>query len=304
MAHTALDDLRAIQVSDLESFGHAVEAGQQLGWAYCLPYLMTRIRRSKSDILLGEDEGSICVYTRRERDYRTRLDLVLAPTPMRAPVLARCLERMNDFNGDRSARVLRIDEKDADSAASVPGLKVRPRNQQYLLAPESYASLGGKSFRTLRRQVACVEALSGVEVAEFSPIHREGAHRLLNEWSVAHRAVHETRGGVGSSRRAIDLTADFSGRKLFGEVVLLNGRLIAYALAGEIRSGVACFLEAKSDPQVHGLGYFHRYSFLRKQSAFQVFNDGSDTGRTGLGQLKRSLRPIGMHVEFRGTQER
>jgi hypothetical protein len=33
-----------------------------------------------------------------------------------------------------------------------------------------------------------------------------------------------------------------------------------------------------------------------------AINDGSDAGRSGLRQLKSSLRPIDMHQEYRGSQ--
>ena len=84
---------------------------------------------------------------------------------------------------------------------------------------------------------------------------------------------------------------------------MLNGRLSAFAFGGEIRPGVGCFFEAKADTEVAGLSYFQRYSFLEKLQEFQVVNDGSDVGRAGLRQLKNSLRPVEMQVEYRATQE-
>jgi len=54
---------------------------------------------------------------------------------------------------------------------------------------------------------------------------------------------------------------------------------------------------------VAGLSYFHRYSFLEKLQEFQFVNDGSDVGRAGLRQLKNSLRPVEMHLEYRANQE-
>ncbi len=39
-----------------------------------------------------------------------------------------------------------------------------------------------------------------------------------------------------------------------------------------------------------------------KLGACELVNDGSDFGRAGLRQLKDSLRPAQVHVEFRGSQ--
>ena len=106
----ALDGLKSLEVSDLPRYKRAVEAGQQLGWGYYFPYLLSRNGKN-SAVLVAEDAGSMCVFLWRLRDGVPKLDLLVAPTPMNVPVLERCLERANDFNGDLSARVLRVDAK-------------------------------------------------------------------------------------------------------------------------------------------------------------------------------------------------
>lgn len=300
----ALDGLRILQAGDLPGYKRAVDAGQQVGWAYYFPYLLSRNRSGRSAVLLAEDDDSVCVYGWRMKDGKPRLDLLLAPAPMNGLVLARCLQRANDFNGDFSARVMRIDEKDAEAASAVPYFQVGVRKKQYLYAPTSFADLGGRRYRTLRRYVARIEEMPGLEVVPFSAAHREACDSLLAQWGAQHREAHGTAGGMGTSTRALELTETFSEPDLRGEVVFIDGRLVAFALGGEIRPGVGCFFEAKSDSGVQGLAYFQRYSFLSKLSEFEFVNDGSDAGRPGLKQLKDSLRPAEMHVEYRGTQRR
>ena len=84
----------------------------------------------------------------------------------------------------------------------------------------------------------------------------------------------------------------------------MGGQLAAFAFGGEIRPGVACFFEAKSDGSVPGLAYAHRRNFMLNLQDYDVVNDGSDTGRPGLRQLKDSFRPVAMHAEYRATQRR
>jgi hypothetical protein len=84
-----------------------------------------------------------------------------------------------------------------------------------------------------------------------------------------------------------------------GQLVFVEGRLAAFAFGGEIRPGLACFFDAKSDPSVPGISYAHRRSFLLSLAAFERVNDGSDAGRPGLRQLKDSFRPVAMHAEYR-----
>lgn len=296
----SLAGLKALEIADLPRYKRAVESGEQLGFGYYFPYLLSRNRPGRSAVLVALDEGSLCVFEwRAARGSQPRLDLLLAPTPLDLAVLDRCLERANDFNGDLSARVLRVDAKDAEILSGSPHLRLKERKMQYLYSPAAFADISGRRYRTLRRNVARVEELPGVEVVPYAVSHAEACRGLLRRWARHHRAAHGTAGGAGTTGRAIELAGTLPETDLRGEVVLVDGRLSAFAFGGEIRPGVACFFDAKSDPEVPGLSYFHRYRFLSKLGDFDLVNDGSDVGRAGLRQLKDSLRPIEMHTEYR-----
>ncbi|WKZ13051.1 MAG: phosphatidylglycerol lysyltransferase domain-containing protein [Gammaproteobacteria bacterium] len=300
--HGALAGLAAIDPAQLPRFKRAVAAGRQLGWGYFFPGLLALNRPDRSAILVGEDDGSVCVFRWARRESRERLDVLLAPAPMSRALLRRCLERANDFNGDRSARVLRVDAADAGAVAATAGLQVHEHKRQFLFSPSAYADISGRKFRTIRRNVAKVMELPGIEVHPLQPAHLDDCRDLLARWGEHHRSVHGTRGGLGASRRALELVTRVGAPDLEGEVVLVQGRLVAYALWGEIRAGVAAFFDAKCEREPAGLAFFHRYHFLSRQRQFEVINDGSDADRPGLRQLKNSLRPIGFHVEHRAYQ--
>lgn len=298
----ALEGLRVLRASDIGRYKHAVASGRPMGWGYYFPYWLSRIRPQRSAVLLAEEEGSFCTFLWRRRDSRDKLDLLVAPTPMNASVLRRCIERANDFNGDRSARILRIDAKDVDAVSSVPELRVRERKTQYLYAPRAFSDTSGRRYRTLRRNVALIEGRADVEVVRYDGSHAEDCRGLLRRWARAHRDAHGTAGGAGASARAIELAGTLSETDLRGEVVFVGGRLSAFAFGGEIRPGVGCFFDAKCEPGIRGLSYFQRYSFMSRLREFEHVNDGSDVGRAGLRQLKESLRPVAVHLEYRGSQ--
>jgi len=300
----ALSGLSVLSPRDRERFREAVDAGGQNGWGYFFPHLLSLNRPGRSAVLTGDDEGAICLYRWRFQEGIDRADVYLPPLPFSREALRRAIARSNDFTADRSARVMRIDAKDADAVASVAGLRVRRRRLQYIFAPGQYESLAGKDLYTVRRNVALVERRTDVEVAAFTPAHAEGCRTLLERWEQAHREAHGTAGGAGGSRRAIALAETAPGGDLEGEVVLVAGRVAAYAFGGEIRRGLACSFDRKSDPAVRGLSYFHFRSFLRSLRRFDRINDGSDTGRGGLRQLKDSFRPVEMHEESRASQRR
>ncbi len=298
----ALDGLKILDVSDLERYKQAIDAGHQIGFAYYFPYLLSHNRPGRSAVLICYDRGSLCVFLWRRRNHEERLDVCMPPAPMHLGVLERCLERANEFNLDRTAGILRIDAKDAGAVSQLRRLRLKQRRLQYLYAPSVYANLGGNRYRTIRRNIALVERRADVEVVPYSASHAAACRELLRQWAEQHRNEHGGQGGVGTSARTIELAGLLTAPDLTGEIVLLNGRLSAFIFGGEIRPGIGCVLETKCDLGVPGLGYFSRHRFLSKLEHFVLVNDGSDAGRAGLRQLKDSFRPIELHAEYRGHQ--
>ena len=299
-----LAGLKVVAIEDLDRYKAAVEAGGQMGWGYYFPNLLAQNRPGRSAMLWTVDAGSLCVFRWQARDRAPRLDLYLPPIPLSVAALRRSLDRANDFNGDRSAQVNRIDAKDAVVMSAIPALRVRERRVQYVFAPGTYENLDGKLYRTIRRNVALFEGRVDVEIAPYSRSHAQGCKELLARWKKTHRDAHGTAGGAGGSSRAIELAGTLPEGDLGGEVVLVDGRVAGFALGGEIRPGLACAFERKCDNDLRGLTYFQFRSFLLSLRGFERVNDGSDAGRAGLRQLKNSFRPLEMHAEYRATQRR
>jgi hypothetical protein len=297
----ALAGLEVLKLEDRTRYRAAIQGGAQMGWGYYFPYLLLQNNPGRRAMLIAEDSGSLCVFRWRLEGGEPHLDLYLPPIPFDPAVLRRCLERANDFNSDRSAQVLRVDAHEAALLENDGTLRVRPRKEQYIFASKEYQALSGQKYQKIRYNVNCVERL-GVEVLPFSAIHAEACQNLLERWSQQHRETHGTTGGVGISKRAIELAVAMSSDDLLGEVVFIEGKLVGFAFGGEIRPGLACSLERKCDTSVRGLGIFQLRSLLLRLRNFDLVNDGSDCGRSGLKQMKESFRPIQMHTEYRVAQ--
>jgi hypothetical protein len=295
-----LQGLEKLSADALPRYKRALVAGGEQGFSFYFPGLLTAERPGKR-LLLAENAGSICVFRWSLREDGPRLDLLLAPLPMNAAVLRESLERCNDYNGNRFARVLRIDAQDAAAVAAIPGLRVRKRREQYLYSPAALADISGGRFRTIRRYVAKVEAMGDVQVEEYRPTLRDECGDLLRRWVEHHRNAHGTSGGNVTSRRVLALAGKLPETDLRGEVVRIGGRIVAFGFGGEIRPGIEAFFDAKCDPAIQGLTYFQRYTFLSRRPA-AIVNDGSDVGRSGLAQLKNSMRPVAMHAEYTARQ--
>ncbi len=303
---SGLDDLRIATPRDLPRHRRAMEESQRVGFASYLPGLLASQRDGRRRILLGEDDGALCIYRWNLRDDAPRLDLLFPPLPFDSAVLKRGLQRLDDYNHDRRGRVLKVDADEVAQLEAGGRLRARPRKRQYLYAPAVYGDLAGNRFRTLRRNVRRVAALNGLETRRWTLADLPACGDLLARWRRHHRASHGTRGGVGTSRRVLELAAEFGAPDLHGEVILLDGRLVAFAFGGRIRGVHGAFLEARADPAIPGLSYFQRHRFLVAlgELGLETVNDGPDVGRAGLAQLKNSLRPVAMHDEYRASRRR
>jgi hypothetical protein len=299
---TPLSGLVRASTKRYPHYAKMIESGQPTGSSYYYPGLIVYQRKNRRAILLDQDEGSICIYRWQIVDDKPRLDLYLAPKPMNRSVLRRCIERMNDFNSDRSGRILRIDQKDIDDVSSL-GLKLQKRRQQFLFSPSDYQDLSGTKLRTVRRNIASVNDQLDVEVRPFQTSDSEACHELLKTWVEVHRDRQETSGGLGYARRMIELAGKLPEKALMGHVALIDGKIVGYSFGGSIHSGLACYYDTKCDPNIKGLTYFMRRNFLLEMSEYPLVNDGSDGGREGLNQIKQSFRPVAMHQEYRGYQQ-
>lgn len=298
-----LSGLRRLSLSDLPRYKSALTAVRAEGWACYFCYLLSKEKEGRSAIFLAEDGDALCTFQWEASDSGARLDVLFPPMPFDARALERALERCNDHNGDRSARIMRIEARDVAALEALGTLRVKQRRLQYVFAPSEYDELAGRRHRTLRRHVAQLEEVADVQLVPYTPVHRDACRELLSNWRREHRATHGTAGGTSTTRRAIELAGVLDPRDLCGELVYVGGRLAAFAFGGEIRPGLACFLDAKADASIPGLSYAHRVHFLRRLRDFERVNDGSDAGRPGLRQLKDSFRPVAMIPEYRAHQE-
>src|SRR5688500_15166679 len=141
----ALAGLELLKAEDRTRYRAAIEHGGQMGWGYYFPYLVVQNKPGQSAMLIGEDSNSLCVFRWRLEGGDPQLDLYLPPIPFDPAVLRRCLERADEFNGDRSARVVRVDAQDAAALENDKTLRVRPEREQYIFAPKQYQSLAGNN---------------------------------------------------------------------------------------------------------------------------------------------------------------
>ena len=161
--------------------------------------------------------------------------------------------------------------------------------------------LPGKRFHKKKNRINYFTTKHSYSVELFSPHHLPGALQLLREW----RRVRDAKPGS-----PLDLEAEATGEALnlagqlglSGVVVLVEGKVAAFAL-GELlnRETAVCHFE-KADPFVEGLAQLVNREFSRRLFTDCTYiNREQDLGEPGLREAKISYHPVRLVKKFRVT---
>lgn len=179
---------------------------------------------------------------------------------------------------------------------------IEDRNSfDYLYLREELATLPGSRFHKKKNRINYFTARHSFSVEPYTPGHLPGALRLLSEW----RRVRQTKAGspadleVEANGEALQLAGELG---LSGVVVLLEGRVAAFALGERLnRQTAVCHFE-KSDPFVEGLAQLVNREFSKRLYTDCTFiNREQDLGEPGLREAKISYHPVRLVKKFRAT---
>jgi hypothetical protein len=130
-----LADLSPIKVEDAEAFRTAAEHAQVKAAPYYFPRLYF-YGLSRTHALRWERyAGSILIYQIRRRkvgsQVNSRMNLFLPPFPFDPAALRHAMQRMRDFNGDRSGRIIFVEESQALRIAR-EGFEISFRSEEFI----------------------------------------------------------------------------------------------------------------------------------------------------------------------------
>ena len=297
----AAPEMRRLGLADLQRFKEAFAAADKRVWCYYFPFLLCYSRSPSRSILWMQERGSLAVFLARGAQ-RPRLDVLFPPIPMQGEALRACVDIVNEWNGDRSGRILWVDKADAAAIWRAGGWAVRLKEEEYVYSPGELSGLGGGRWRTVRRNVERVARLPGLQIRDYRADDAETCRQLLARWEVTQGRRHTRVLDRGYTLACLELAPCLRVPNLVGEVILVDGKVVGFAFGGEMRRGMASFFIAKADTSVRGLSYFQRWHFLERLREYEEVNDASDLGHPGLAQFKKSLRPVGMVAVFSAEQ--
>jgi hypothetical protein len=292
-----LHGLRPLQLSDLQRYKDALNQVKRMCWQQYFPYLYFRYE----DLLISESEGSICLFYKLNRpDKTTKLYLYFLPMPANTVTLEQCLERVRNFNNNKRAEIYWVDEEDIALLKSLKdNVRAVPLASEYIYDPKTYRSLSGRKKHEIRHDIKRIMARGDVQVREFREKDIKDCIVLMDEWAVIQQDKYDGKVSPrGFAKRCVRHSTLFEKKDLFGQVVLLNGKICAVAFAGEIRKGLANFFIGYADHRINGLGRFQKYHLMLKLDEYDLVNSAYAT-TPGLQFAKESFCPIAKHGLYR-----
>jgi D-alanine-D-alanine ligase-like ATP-grasp enzyme len=302
--HNELEGLTEITISDRERYKTALEKTPQNTWVNYFPFLLSLNATPSRSILLGEENGSLCVYLLIQWPRKNRLHLYLPPMPMRQDSLRRCFVRINAYNGDTLGRLWWISAALQAEVEQSGIFRLKPIEEEFIYDPSVFENLAGKKFSALRYNIRRAERQGSIEIRPFTLADRSACLELLDKWQQTKANRSDIATSYLYSKACLQLFEQFSPEEISGSVYVIEGKIRAFAFGGRLSGKTACSFLNISDHDVAGLGYFARFHFFKNTQGFTSINDGGASGIPGLAVVKNSLAPMRLEVVYKGYQKK
>lgn len=259
---------------------------------YCFSQNPTR------KILIGEEDGSICVYLLMKEEGRFKLFLYFLPMPMSTSALRLAVQRVKDFNFSKNAVIFWVDAENLGIFDSIPTKKIITLDQEYIYSPATFKSMEGSKFKNFRYNLSRIRARDDIQIRPYNIDDADACLRVLSDWTELQSSKYENIRGHDYTQECLRLAPQFNSRDLFGLVVLVGGEIRSFGFGGEMRPGLGNIFITKSDHRIKGLNYFLRYHLVLTMDGCELVNDSTANG-AGVQYAKESCCPVSMHSMFR-----
>jgi hypothetical protein len=297
-----LSGLAAINVEDHKIFSDAVESSPITSHLHYFPFLNLFGNHVKKQALIYEQfEGSVLIYLLRQGQRRLRLSLYLPPFPFSLAALRHAQERMQDFNGSRSGKIVWVQESDVIPVARA-GFEIFFKEEEFIFDRAAVMALEGPGFRSLRQELSRAKKPGQVETRHYTPKDREACIALVDDWWDRLVATGMKANGYAYTIACLEMADRFPQSLLNGLVVEVNGEVRGFAFSGSVTGTMGCNFLCITDNAFRGLPHLLRYQLMDEFPGLIRFNDSTDAGRPGLRELKQRFRPVAMHGLF-GARE-
>lgn len=273
-----------------------VEAWLSLGktsWCYYWPFLRCYDTPNRQ-VLWRKFGDNWCLFVARATQEGHQLNLLFPPLgPASEEALPECLKLLRAANSRPRAKIMWVDEEDAEGLRNLRGVKLKPKGEEYWYRPEEVLELTGRRFRTVRRQIARLKQHQ-LAVRPYTAADLPTCLALLEEWCDTQGTRYLRVLDREYTEAALRRYDRFTREELFGGVVTVDDQVRAFFLGGSQSPDVGQAFVLKADVTIPGLSYWAKRELLRWLGDHAWVNDAGDLRSEGLRQFKRSFRPAAL----------
>jgi hypothetical protein len=296
-----LTSLSPIAVEDAEAFRAAAEHAGARAAAYYFPRLYFYGQSEAHALRWERHAGAILTYQIRQRkvgsQVKSQMNLFLPPFPFDPAALRHAVQWMRDFNGDRSGRIIFVEEGQALRIAR-EGFAISVRGEEFIYDRDAVAALRGAAFKGLRQELSRALRAGVVVTRPYTRADYSTCLALTKAWRerLAARGVKPE--GYTSTLACLTAADRFPPSLLQGLVAEVDSTVRGFAFGGPLTSTLGSYYLGVADPGVHGLAYLLSHRLMAGWPGLTHFNDSDDAGRPGVRAMKQQFRPVEMHAVF------
>jgi hypothetical protein len=221
--------------------------------------------------------------------------------PPRAETALKILRWLRDERGLAGPRLERADSRFVAEISGVAGLEIEPCREHfdYVYRSEDLIALKGSRYHAKRNFLNRFESSAAYQLQPLGPENLGLCAEFQERWC-EFRRCEEDLNLLGEWEAIKEALAHYSGLKVKGEVITMDGRVEAFTFGELLNADTAVVHIEKANPEIPGLYAAINQKFLQKYwSEVRYINREQDLGEEGLRRAKLSYHPDHLEEKYR-----
>ncbi len=221
--------------------------------------------------------------------------------PSRADVTRSVLMYLGSDRGTIAPSVQRADRRLVEELSSARGFTVEESREHfdYIYATKDLIELAGRKYHAKRNFINRFRMEYEFSYESLNDTHIAACLDLADEWCRVRRCCDDL-GLAGEHRAVREALARYFDLDLKGGVIVIDGKVRAFALAEALNPETAVIHVEKADPDIRGLYAMINREFCQEAlSGFAYVNREQDLGDQGLRKAKESYFPQRLVEKYR-----
>lgn len=223
----------------------------------------------------------------------------VGPGPRKKAVM-KLMEYLGKGRGAVKPRLERADSTLVKELESNPALYIQPMREQfdYVYRSRDLIELTGSRYHSKRNHINAMKKKYSIRYEPMKEIYVHHCTELIEKWCGIKRC-EEDMNLLGEWDAVGEMLAHYQDLGVHGGVILIEGRVVAFAFGEMLNPTTAVVHIEKADPEIREL-----YAVINQQFAEHEFSDVSfinrehDLGQPGLRTAKMSYHPDHLVEKF------